>query len=62
VDWIHLAQDKEQWLALVCMLMNLWASQKTGNFLTSCVTIKGMRKEDFGGKARRKETTRKIKL
>jgi hypothetical protein len=24
VDWIHLAQDKDQWQALVNMLMNLW--------------------------------------
>jgi hypothetical protein len=23
VDWIHLAQDKDQWLALVDMVMNL---------------------------------------
>jgi len=24
VDWIHLAQDREQWQALVNMVMNLW--------------------------------------
>jgi hypothetical protein len=23
-DWIHLAWDKDQWLALVNMVMNLW--------------------------------------
>jgi len=23
VDWVHLAQDKDQWLTLVNMLMNL---------------------------------------
>jgi hypothetical protein len=24
VDWIHLAQDRVQWWALVNMVMNLW--------------------------------------
>jgi len=24
MDWIHLAQDRDQWLALVNMVMNLW--------------------------------------
>jgi hypothetical protein len=24
VDWIHLAQDREKWQALVNMVMNLW--------------------------------------
>jgi hypothetical protein len=24
VDWIHLTQDKDQWQALVSMVMNLW--------------------------------------
>jgi hypothetical protein len=24
VDWIHLAQDRDQWWALVNMVMNLW--------------------------------------
>jgi hypothetical protein len=24
VDWMHLAQDREQWCALVNMIMNLW--------------------------------------
>jgi hypothetical protein len=25
MDWIDLAQDKDQWRALVYMVMNLWA-------------------------------------
>jgi hypothetical protein len=25
VDWIHLAQDRDQWLAVVNMVMNLQA-------------------------------------
>jgi len=24
VDWMHLAQDRDQWQALVKMVMNLW--------------------------------------
>jgi hypothetical protein len=24
MDWIHLAQDRDQWKALVSMVMNLW--------------------------------------
>ena len=24
VDWIHLAQDKDKWRAVVNMVMNLW--------------------------------------
>jgi hypothetical protein len=24
VDWIHVAQDRDQWQALVNMVMNLW--------------------------------------
>jgi hypothetical protein len=35
VDWIHLAQDRDQWRALVNMVMNLQAPKKAGNFLIS---------------------------
>jgi len=35
VDWIHLAQDRDQWRAVVNTVMNLWVLEKTGNFLTS---------------------------
>jgi hypothetical protein len=34
VDWIHLAQDRDQWQALVNTVMNLQVPQKAGNFLT----------------------------
>jgi hypothetical protein len=35
VDWIHLAQDRDQWWSLVNMVMNLWIPLKAGSFLTS---------------------------
>jgi ribosome biogenesis protein Nip4 len=35
VDWMHLAQDKDQWQALMNMIMNLWVPYKAGNFVTS---------------------------
>jgi hypothetical protein len=35
VDWIHLSQDKDQWLTLVNTLLNLRVSLKAGNFLSS---------------------------
>jgi len=39
VDWIHLAQDRVQWRALVNTVMDLRAPYKAGNFLTSWVII-----------------------
>jgi ribosome biogenesis protein Nip4 len=35
VDWIHLAQYRDRWLAVVNMVINLRVSQNVGNFLTS---------------------------
>jgi hypothetical protein len=35
VEWMHLAQDRDQWQAVVNTVMNLWITQKVGNFLTS---------------------------
>jgi hypothetical protein len=34
VDSIHVAQDREQWRALVNTVMNLRVQRKAGNFLT----------------------------
>jgi len=30
VDWIHLAEDKDQWQALVNMVINLWVHRRWG--------------------------------
>jgi hypothetical protein len=35
VDWMHLAQDRGQWWAVVNTVMNLPVPQNAGNFLTS---------------------------
>jgi hypothetical protein len=34
VNWIHLPQERDRWLALVNTVMNLLVPQKAGNFLT----------------------------
>jgi len=34
VDWIHLAQDRDQWCALVNMVINIQVPLIMGNFLT----------------------------
>ena len=33
MDWINLAQDRVQWLAIVNTVMNPWVLQKVRNFL-----------------------------
>jgi hypothetical protein len=35
VDWIHLAQDRDQWRAIVGVVMNLSVLQTAGKFLTT---------------------------
>jgi hypothetical protein len=34
VDWMHLAQHKDQWQVLVNTIMNLLVPSQAGNFLT----------------------------
>jgi hypothetical protein len=38
MDWIDLAQDRDQWRALANTVMNLWVPQNAGKFLYSCIT------------------------
>jgi hypothetical protein len=40
MHWIDLAQDWDQWRALVNTVMNLWVPYNAGTFLSSC-TIGG---------------------
>jgi hypothetical protein len=44
VDWIHVAEDKGQWRALMNTVMNLRAPWKGGHFLTSWATVSFSRK------------------
>jgi hypothetical protein len=38
LDWIDLAQDTDQWMAVVNTVMNLRVPQNVGKFLSSCTT------------------------
>jgi hypothetical protein len=40
MDWINLAEDRDQWRALVKTVMNLWVPKNSGKFLSGC-TIGG---------------------
>jgi hypothetical protein len=44
VNWIQLAQNREQWRALVNTVTNLQVPQYTRNLFTSCATVSFSRK------------------
>jgi hypothetical protein len=38
MDWIDLAQDRDQWRILVTTIMNFRVPKNVGKFLSSCTT------------------------
>jgi hypothetical protein len=49
MNWIDLAQDKDRWRALMCMVMNLRIPKNAGNFLSSSTTGGLSRRIQFHG-------------
>jgi hypothetical protein len=47
MDWIDLAQDKDEWKALVNTVMNFWVPWNTGKFLNCCTTGGFSRRAQF---------------
>jgi hypothetical protein len=39
MDWIHLAQDRDHWRAIVKKVMNLWIPLNIGKFLSGWATV-----------------------
>jgi hypothetical protein len=38
IDWIDLAQNRDQWRAVVNMAMNIWVPLKVVKFFSSCTS------------------------
>jgi hypothetical protein len=49
MDWIDLAQDRDQWSALLIMVMNLQVPQNIWNFLNSWLTGSFSRRTQLHG-------------
>jgi hypothetical protein len=47
MDWIYLAEDSDQWRALVNTVMNLQVPYNAGKFLSSCMTGSFSRRAQF---------------
>jgi hypothetical protein len=42
MDWMHLAQDRDQWRAAVDVVMNLRLPYKVGNLLSDYSFLRGL--------------------
>jgi hypothetical protein len=49
LNWIDLAQDRDNCRALVSAVMNLWAPQNVGTFLTGLATFNCSRRTVLHG-------------
>jgi hypothetical protein len=49
MDWIDLAEDRDQWRALVNTVMNRQVSQNVGKFLSNCTTGGFSRRAELHG-------------
>jgi hypothetical protein len=49
MDWIDLARDRDQWRALVNMVMKYRVPKNFGNFLSTCATGSFSRRAQLHG-------------
>jgi hypothetical protein len=49
MDWIDIAQDRNQWRALVNTVMNLRVPEHVGKFLSGCATTGFSRRAQLHG-------------